>query len=249
MTSRRRQEPGGSHGLQHRSDRLGRSGGFDSRPPPPNATNDSHPPSVHEIACRLATAAALPHALLVDIAREAVRLNMIDRVDELADALERSFLRSVLNGTGVLLHTNLGRAPAVESDQSGYTNLEISLDNGRRGPRSPAVTTLLRLLTGSEDAIVVNNGAAALLLVLTAVAGDKSVVVSRGELLEIGGGVRIPEMLSSSGARLVEVGTTNMTRGLTTTRTPSPPRPMRSARSSWCTKRTSRCAGSSSGRH
>lgn len=129
-----------------------------------------------------------------------------------------SRLRQVLNATGVLLHTNLGRAPLapetleqVGRAASGYSNLEYDLQKASRGSRySHAVDPLIRL-TGAEDAVVVNNNASAVLLALTVLAAGREVIISRGELIEIGGGFRIPEILSTSGARLVEVGTTNRT--------------------------------------
>ena len=124
----------------------------------------------------------------------------------------------VLNATGVILHTNLGRAPlsaesirAAASASEGYSTLELDLDDGRRGSRHAAVAGLLRQLTGAEDAVVVNNNAGAMLLGLAAVAAGREVVVSRGEASEIGGGFRIPDVLAQSGARLVEVGTVNRT--------------------------------------
>jgi L-seryl-tRNA(Ser) seleniumtransferase len=126
--------------------------------------------------------------------------------------------RPVVNATGVVLHTNLGRAPWPEEAiqaaimAAGYGNVEMDLETGRRGGRMAGVSALLRLLTGCEDALVVNNGAAALLLVLTTLASGRDVVISRGELVEIGGSFRIPEVITAGGARLVEVGTTNRTR-------------------------------------
>jgi L-seryl-tRNA(Ser) seleniumtransferase len=128
--------------------------------------------------------------------------------------------RRVLNGTGVILHTNLGRAPlvaaaadAVAAAAGGYVDLEYDLTGGVRGHRDGAAAALLSELTGAEDAIVVNNGAAATLLAVAALAGSAGVVaVSRGELVEIGGGFRIPEVIAQAGARLIEVGTTNRTR-------------------------------------
>ncbi|NPD26786.1 L-seryl-tRNA(Sec) selenium transferase [Corallococcus exiguus] len=128
-------------------------------------------------------------------------------------------LRRVINATGVVLHTNLGRAPlapeAVErvvAVARGYSNLEYDLDEGERGSRYAPLIGHLRTLTGAEDAIVVNNCAGAVLLVLAALASGRECVVSRGELVEIGGGFRIPDVMRQSGAKLVEVGTTNRTR-------------------------------------
>ncbi len=128
-------------------------------------------------------------------------------------------LRAVINGTGVILHTNLGRAPladsaldAMASVARGYANLEYDLDSGSRGSRYDHCTALLRELTGASAALVSNNGAAALVLALRTIAFGRTVLVSRGELVEIGGGFRIPEILESSGAVLIEVGSTNRTR-------------------------------------
>jgi L-seryl-tRNA(Ser) seleniumtransferase len=140
------------------------------------------------------------------------------RVAQLLDGSPRQ-LRRVINGTGVVIHTNLGRAPlaaraaARAADlASGYTNLELDLQTGRRGDRHSLLTDTLRRLTGVEAAMVVNNGAAAVLLALTALCRGREVLVSRGEAIEIGGGFRIPDILRLSGAKLVEVGTTNRTR-------------------------------------
>jgi L-seryl-tRNA(Ser) seleniumtransferase len=132
----------------------------------------------------------------------------------------RPSLRRVLNATGVIVHTNLGRAPlsrpareALGRAARGYGNLELDLDSGGRGSRRMHAEGLLRELTGAEAAIVVNNCAAAVLLAAAALAGDgRELVVSRGQLVEIGGGFRIPEVIAQAGARLVEVGTTNRTR-------------------------------------
>ncbi|HMJ37009.1 MAG TPA: L-seryl-tRNA(Sec) selenium transferase [Baekduia sp.] len=132
----------------------------------------------------------------------------------------RPSLRRVLNGTGVVIHTNLGRAPlagaaadAVADAAHGYMNLELDLATGRRGARDAHVAQLLVELTGAQDAMVVNNGAAATLLAAAALAGPgRSIVVSRGQLVEIGGGFRVPDVVAQAGAQLVEVGTTNRTR-------------------------------------
>ena len=128
-------------------------------------------------------------------------------------------LRRVVNATGIVLHTNLGRAPLSAATQhamvaaaTGYSNLEYDLGAGERGSRHVHVETLLTRLTGAEAALVVNNNAAAMLLVLSALAAGREVIVSRGQAVEIGGGFRIPDVLRQSGARLVDVGTTNRTR-------------------------------------
>ena len=130
----------------------------------------------------------------------------------------RPGLRPVLNATGVVLHTNLGRAPlaaaavrAVGDIAGGYSNLELDLDTGTRGGRADHCRALLCRVTGAPDALVVNNAAAALVLALNALAAERHVVISRGELIEIGGSFRIPEIMTRSGARLREVGTTNRT--------------------------------------
>ena len=131
----------------------------------------------------------------------------------------RPNLRRVLNATGVVVHTNLGRAPLADAALervreigAGYSNLEYDLDAGARGSRQDHLAGVLRELSGAEAALVVNNNAAAVLLALAALAEGQEVVVSRGELIEIGDGFRIPDVLARSGAALVEVGTTNRTR-------------------------------------
>jgi L-seryl-tRNA(Ser) seleniumtransferase len=127
-------------------------------------------------------------------------------------------IRKVINATGVILHTNMGRAPlspelwdAAREANAGYSNLELDLENGKRGSRAGICPELISILTGSEDGLVVNNNAAAILLVLSALARGREVIVSRGEQVQIGGGFRIPDILALSGARLIEVGTTNIT--------------------------------------
>ena len=134
------------------------------------------------------------------------------------ERMKGQLLRPVINGTGILLHTNLGRAPLGESLfremaplVAGYCNLEIDIEQRQRGVRAPGVAGLLRQLCGAEDAVVVNNNAAALFLTLSSLAKGREVIVSRGELVQIGGGFRIPDILRDSGATLVEVGTTNIT--------------------------------------
>ncbi len=127
-------------------------------------------------------------------------------------------LRPVINATGVIIHTNLGRAPlsqqarrAIEMAARGFTNLEFRLPEGSRGSRYVHAVSLLKRLTGAEDALVVNNNAAGVLLALSTLARGREVIISRGQLVEIGGGFRIPDVMRQSGARLVEVGTTNRT--------------------------------------
>ena len=141
------------------------------------------------------------------------------RVEATIQGLRRSRLRPVVNATGVILHTNLGRAPlaAAAADATAgiagrYSTLEFDPLTGRRGRRHDLLGELLRYLTGAEATAVVNNCAAAVLLMLTALAKGKEVIVARGELVEIGGGFRMPEVMRLSGARMVEVGTTNRTR-------------------------------------
>lgn len=187
-------------------------------------------PAVHELAASLDA----PHELAVAAARRAIdeqrasvlagedfqRSRLLDRATELVAELSALSLQRVINTTGVIVHTNLGRAPlpaaareAVLAAAEGYSNLELDLAQGTRGSRHDHVQSLLCELTGAESALVVNNGAAAVLLAVAALAGPgNAVVVSRGQLVEIGGGFRIPEVIRQSGARLVEVGTTNRTR-------------------------------------
>jgi L-seryl-tRNA(Ser) seleniumtransferase len=133
-------------------------------------------------------------------------------------ARERRSLRPVFNATGVVLHTNLGRAPlphaaleAIAEAAQGYSNLEYDLERGTRGSRYTHCVSLLTELSGAEDALVVNNGASAMVLALNTLAEGRDAIVSRGELVEIGGSFRIPDIMAKSGARLVEIGTTNRT--------------------------------------
>ena len=144
--------------------------------------------------------------------------NLAAEIERRAEALWRPWPSPLINATGVVLHTNLGRAPlsaeAIEAAQrtaAGYSDLELDLDTGRRGSRQKHVSDLLCRLTGAEAALVVNNNASAVLLGLAALAAGKEVIVSRAEAVEIGGGFRIPDVLRQSGATLVEVGTTNRT--------------------------------------
>jgi len=187
-------------------------------------------PSIEQLAAGLTG----PHTSAVRAAREAVaeaRARVLsgepvpgeEEMLELASSrlvrLNSPSLRRVINATGVVLHTNLGRAPLapaaieqVTDVAAGYSNLEYDLENGGRGNRSRHLEGLLRELSGAESALAVNNNAAAVMLALAALAGDGEVLVGRGELVEIGGSFRIPEILVHSGVTLVEVGTTNRTR-------------------------------------
>ena len=182
-------------------------------------------------------AASHPHAQLREAAQRAVaelRCQLLDETAPLPDlsvtaaaalaaghlhVLETPSLRRVLNLTGTLLHTNLGRAPLAESALAavaeagrGYSTLEYDLASGKRGERHGHVEELLCRLTGAEAALAVNNNAGAVLLALAALAGGRSALVSRGELIEIGGSFRIPEIMAAGGVKLVEVGATNKTR-------------------------------------
>lgn len=170
-----------------------------------------HPPSVDRLARSLA-ASGLPHPLLVQVARSAIAAGQIEQAPIEARRLRRALLAPVINGTGVLLHTNLGRAPVGFEQAATFSNLEFDLESGDRGSRQQGIGGLLATACGAERAMVVNNCAAAVLLALAAIAGGKRAAVSRGELVEIGGGFRIPDVMAQSGATLVEVGTTNRTR-------------------------------------
>lgn len=170
-----------------------------------------------------------PHPLLVAAMREQVEAERQagpvaaeDRpflVEQRLRAWTGPRLRRVINGTGVVLHTNLGRAPLASAAAAaaaliaqGYSNLELDLDTGRRGERASLVSGLLTRLTGAEAGLVVNNNAAAVLLALSALCAGREVIVSRGQLVEIGGSFRMPDVMRLSRARMVEVGTTNRTR-------------------------------------
>ena len=148
---------------------------------------------------------------------EALLAEAVRRMHETAKRESETGLAKVINATGVLLHTNLGRAPlsrgarAAIEEAAGYCNLEYDVATGTRGKRGARVEALLQDLTGAEDALVVNNCAAAALLILSVLARDGETIVSRGELVEIGGDFRVPDVMASSGTRLVEVGTTNRT--------------------------------------
>ena len=182
-------------------------------------------PSVDELVRDLDDPLAVDAARSVlDRAREEIRAgadpgDLRARLVAELSAVRTPSLRRVLNATGVIVHTNLGRAPLAEEalahvveTSRGYSNLELDLRDGARGSRQDHVAAILRRLTGAEAALVVNNNAAAMLLALSALAAGREVIVSRGELIEIGDGFRIPDVLTRSGARLVEVGTTNRTR-------------------------------------
>ena len=176
-----------------------------------NVSPQDRPPSVDRLARSLADA-GLPHPLLVDAARAAIAAGDPESAAARARSIRRRLLAPVINGTGVLLHTNLGRAPVAWSQSAGYSNLELDLDTGERGDRQTGGPALLARACGAEAAMAVNNCAAAVMLVLAALAEGRDAVVSRGELVEIGGGFRVPDVMAWSGARLVEVGTTNRTR-------------------------------------
>ncbi len=168
---------------------------------------------------------ALRRAL--DLSRYAIaegRQQQIEIVDLIASAdswlkeLIAPTLRPVVNATGVIIHTNLGRAPAssaaiaaIMATAKGYSTLEYDLESGQRGSRTIHAEKLITRITGAEAALIVNNNAAALLLMLTALCQGREIIISRGQLVEIGGGFRIPDVMAQSGAKLVEVGTTNRT--------------------------------------
>ena len=160
---------------------------------------------------------------LRDIALQKGQLPPIEKIEDLVESAVNQFtsrsLKKVLNATGVVVHTNLGRAPfsnAIIDETAeilkGYNNLEFDLKTGKRKTRYYHITELLRYLTGAEDVLVVNNNAAAVMMILRSFAYNKEVVVSRGELIEIGGSFRLPDIMLASDCKMVEVGTTNKTR-------------------------------------
>lgn len=181
-------------------------------------------PSVDALADDLSVDFDLPRAVIISIARDSIneaRESVQDGsptdpsliAGRRLELLSSTRLRSIVNATGVLLHTNLGRAPIDGATVPFFSNLEFDLQSGQRGKRSHYLHALVASTVGSEAALVVNNNAGALLLALAALAGrDGRVVVSRGELIEIGGSFRLPDLMAASGAQLVEVGTTNRTR-------------------------------------
>jgi L-seryl-tRNA(Ser) seleniumtransferase len=186
-------------------------------------------PAVDRLAAQLANGVLPTSAEAISVARAVLaerRAQLLAGMDDDPDLVARARgrlqpgMRRVLNGTGIAIHTNLGRAPlavvaarAVANAAHGYADLELDLDSGRRGHRDAHARDLLRELTGAEDGLAVNNAAGAALLAVAALAGrDRPVIVSRGQLVEIGGGFRVPEVIAQAGARLVEVGTTNRTR-------------------------------------
>jgi L-seryl-tRNA(Ser) seleniumtransferase len=184
-------------------------------------------PSVAAVRARLGAdiTKALVREALANVRKEiqaggaaATEDEVAERVRDRSNAWLARRTRHVINATGVVLHTNLGRAPlgraalSALAEQGGYLSLEVDIATGARGGRAAFAEAALAELTGAAAALVVNNNAAAVLLALASVAAGRAVVVSRGELVEIGGGFRVPEVLARSGARLVEVGTTNRTR-------------------------------------
>jgi L-seryl-tRNA(Ser) seleniumtransferase len=174
-------------------------------------TATSRPPSVDSLA-RSLRSSGLPHPICVDIAREAIQMDDVEGASKRAEAFRRTLLTDVINATGVLLHTNLGRAPLAHNQSAMAQTVEFNLATGERGSRQAAVGQLFARLCGADDAMVVNNNAAAVLLVLAALAQGRDVPVSRGESVEIGGSFRVPEVMEQSGCRLIDVGTTNRTR-------------------------------------
>jgi len=182
-----------------------------------DTTSLQRPPSVDALARTIAEHVELPAPLRVRCARMAIGSGGPDFAASaiaLAQSLQLTMVQPVINATGVLLHTNLGRAPHLpESPQTvRASSLEFDIATGARGSRHSSLSVLISELTGAQDAVVVNNNAAAILLVLAATSAGRDVTIARGESVEIGGGFRIPDVLEQSGARLIDVGTTNRTR-------------------------------------
>lgn len=191
-------------------------------------------PKVDELLKEIKTSDKVSSEFIVEIIREEIdkirqlilkgeleNININDIIDNINFRIDNDFnfgLKRVINGTGVVLHTNLGRAPMSTTIKEkldevlyGYCNLEYDIEKGKRGSRHDHLKVLLQKLTGAEDVIVVNNNAAAVMLVLSTLTKDKEVIISRGELVEIGGSFRIPKVIEHSGAILKEVGSTNKT--------------------------------------
>ncbi|MFH1618015.1 MAG: L-seryl-tRNA(Sec) selenium transferase [Candidatus Margulisiibacteriota bacterium] len=140
------------------------------------------------------------------------QIDLVSEVKNLIEKISKPSLKPVINATGIILHTNLGRAPLSFEPIRGYCNLEFDLETGKRGKREAHLKAPLKYITGAEDTLVVNNNAAAIVLILNTLASGKEVIISRGELIEIGGSFRINEIMASAGVKMVEVGTTNKTR-------------------------------------
>ncbi len=186
-------------------------------------------PEAHDLQEMFSRSLAIEaYRIVLTEIRDAIRAGELDqtpspnKIIELArdwlDTYLSPTLFPVINASGVIIHTNLGRAPlsedalaAIEAVSSGYSNLEYDIEAGERGSRTVHAAELLKLITGAEDALVVNNNAAAVLLMLTALCSGNEVIISRGQLVEIGGGFRIPDVMAQSSAKLIEVGTTNRT--------------------------------------
>ncbi|MEI7555968.1 L-seryl-tRNA(Sec) selenium transferase [Candidatus Chlorohelix sp.] len=182
---------------------------------------------------RLIEVEGLPRDFITTIARERLELarqnirqgatpltsqQLLDEIESVAKNISNGNLREVINATGVIVHTNIGRAPlsveaamAVSKVAVGYSNLEYELDTGERGSRMSHISDLIARLTGAEAGLAVNNNAAAVFMVLSAFARDKEALISRGQAVEIGGSFRVPDVIAQSGGRLVDVGTTNKT--------------------------------------
>ncbi|MBC95327.1 L-seryl-tRNA(Sec) selenium transferase [bacterium] len=172
---------------------------------------DNYPPSVNELVETYSNS-GIPRPLLVEEVRRAIDEGIWESLDERVETLRKLALQEVINATGVLLHTNLGRASWPTTFSGNPVNLELDLNSGSRGSRQGYLGRLFANLCETEAAMVVNNCSSAVLLILSALAHEKGVAISRGEMVEIGGGFRVPDVLELSGAYLVEVGTTNKTR-------------------------------------